>query len=107
MANKPNVKNYDDLKVFITAFAFAVTLGLWNFFSTGAQKSAPSTDPTATQPVDPTPAPAQFAQVKILMGGPPPQTVVYAPPPSAPASAPKPRAQQSAPRPVTRTGSSK
>jgi hypothetical protein len=95
MQNKPNSKNRDDIKVIITAIALTLTLGFWNLFSNGAQKPVQSTSLA--------PTPLQTAQVKILMGGPPPKTTIIVSQPQAPQR----RNQQSAPQPVTNTASSK
>jgi hypothetical protein len=109
MQNKPNPKNRDDIKVVITALALTLTLGFWNVFSNGAKK--PIQAATNVEPIVPT----QMAQVKILMGGPPPKTTIIV----SQTNSVQPRnqqnnqqrnqqtVQQSAPQPVTNTASSK
>ena len=105
MQNKPNAKNRDDIKVIITALALTLTLAFWNLFSDGTKKpvqTATNLEPSATP---------QTAQVKILLGGPPPKTTIFVSQPNST----QPRnqkhnqqnGQQSAPQPVTNTASSK
>jgi len=110
MQSKPNAKNRDDIKVVITALALTLTLAFWNLFSNGTPKPIQVTT-TNVEPIVPT----QVAQVKILMGGPPPKTTIIISQPNAV----QPRnqqnnqqrnqqnVQQSAPQPVTNTASSK
>ncbi len=96
MQNKSNTKNRDDIKVIITAAALTATLAFWNLFSNGAHKPV--------QPVTVESNVPQVAQVKILLGGPPPRTTIIVSQPNAA----QPRNQQRrAPKPVTKTGSSK
>jgi len=103
MQNKSNAKKRDDIKVIITATALSLTLAFWNFFSNGTQKPV--------QVVNLEPNMPQAAQVKILLGGPPPKTTIFVSQPNAVQPRNQPRNQQqnqqSAPQPVTRTASSK
>ena len=96
-----NTKKHDDLKVIITATALTLTLAFWNLFSNGAQK------PIQTVSIVPTIIPPQMAQVKILLGGPPPKTTVFVSQPKSSQHQVQRQAQQSAPQPVANTGSSK
>ena len=95
MQNKPNLKKRDDIKVIITAVALTLTLAFWNLFSKETQKPI--------QEVSVEPNSPQVAQIKILLGGPPPKTTIFV----SKSNATQPRAQKRAPQPITKTGSSK
>jgi len=95
MQNKPNAKNRDDIKVVITALALTLTLTFWNLFSNVAQKPI--------QAVSLEPGIPQVAQVRILLGGPPPKTTIFV---SQPGVSQR-QTQQRAPQPVANTASSK
>jgi len=99
MQNKPNAKNRDDIKVIITATALTLTLAFWNLFSNGVQKPI--------QAVSIAPSVPQAAQVKILLGGPPPKTTIIVSQPRGAQQQVQRQAQQSAPQPVAKTASSK
>jgi hypothetical protein len=97
MQNKSNAKNRDDLKVIITATALTLTLAFWNLFSNGAQKTVQATN------VEPTNAPTQALQGKILLGGPPPKTTIIV----SQSGGSQPQSQRRRPNAVTNTSSSK
>ena len=99
MQNKPSTKNRDDIKTIITATALTLTLAFWNLFSNGAQKPVQSVNLEPNIP--------QAAQVKILLGGPPPRTTILVSQPNPVKRRNQQQNQQSAPQPVTRTASSK
>ena len=99
MQNRSNAKKRDDIKVVITATALTLALAFWNFFSNGAQKPVPVVNLEPTIP--------QAAQVKILLGGPPPRTTILVSQPNPVKRHNQQQNQQSAPQPVTRTASSK
>jgi hypothetical protein len=105
MQTRPNIKNHDDLKVIITAFALTLTLAFWNIFSSGAPK--PVQAAVNVEPIVP-----QTTPVKILLGGPPPKTTIIVSRSNGAQQQNQPRQnqqqfQQAAPQPVTRTASSK
>jgi hypothetical protein len=99
MNNKPNKKNWFDVKIFIASLGFLSTVWLWNSFSKDLVKTTqaqfpPTNEPDSTiqaaKPIIPTTQPTPFT--RILMGGAPPQ--VY-------------QADNSAPEPITQTHSSR
>jgi hypothetical protein len=108
MQNKSNVKNWDEIKMFITAIAFTLTLLLWNMFSGQDPKKVVQQEATI---IPPTPAAvasnkAVPGNVRILFGGAAPKTKIFV---SAPAQNSSRNSSQSAaaPQPVTSTASSK
>ena len=99
MNNKPNKKNWFDVKVIIATLGFLLTMWLWSSFSkdlvkTSLAQSLPTNftgpgTPAITQ-INPTVQPTPFT--RILMGGTAPQ--LY-------------QADSLAPQPITQTSSSR
>ena len=85
MANKSKKKNWDDVKMVISALSVATTLAMWNIFSAGNNQKESSqvqvieATPEPTVFVQPTPTATQppFSGI-ILLGGeaPKPRVVV-------------------------------
>jgi hypothetical protein len=102
MQNKPNAKNWDEIKVVITAIAFTLTLAFWNLFSGQAAQKV-TQKPTPLAPVATATVQPFQGNVKILLGGAAPKTqVIVSQGPSRSA-----QSQAQAPQPAASTSSSK
>lgn len=114
MAAKPGPKNWDDIKMMLTALSVTATLGFWNVFAAANEQNIVAKE--AEQPISATPEVAQaFVTAsptpvftgKILLGGKAPSQVVIAVQQKAAKRNQQPQQQpQQQPVPVTQTQSS-
>lgn len=114
MATKPGPKNWDDIKMMLTALSITATLGFWNVFAAANEQNIVAKE--VEQPASPTPgvtqepvaaSPTPMFTGKILLGGKAPSQVVITVQEKVARNNRQPQQQpQQQPDPVTQTQSS-